>query len=484
MNSVELNSAHRGAVHLGMHSGLRALEAQRMIDWFTLRLGPSAAAGVIAYLHMQKLGPALIVFGCMLIATQAIERSQLPLHLMPASRFLLGLFAPVAGAAAAWLIALAAGNSYSATEYEAVVFGAWLVTALGAWIKVRLEDGLEARIAVVGPREFAADFVAELDAAGVRTYDVIGWISPEGPAEYRRMRWLGTLEDVRSAVIAESIDLIVCAPGAGDSGGARLESICAQVADDCLDLPVRLIAANQLYEEVFGHVPVGMIDAAWYRYIMHPRFRAAGPYSKRAFDLVLGSMMAICFAPIVLAAAIAIKISDHGPIFYRQRRLGAFGREFDILKLRTMRVDAEADGPRWSEAGDTRVTRVGKILRRTHVDELPQLWNVLRGDMTLVGPRPERPEMVAELERRFPHYTRRHLIQPGIAGWAALRCGYSGSDIGTAWKLCHDLFYIKRRSMLADVLILAETGVEVFRDAHRALRAPGDRFLLSQKPSG
>ena len=484
MNSVELNSAHQGAVHRGMHSGVRALEAQRLIDWFTLRLGPSAAAGAIAYLHMHEFGPAVIVLVCMLVATQAIERSQLPLHLMPASRFLLGLFAPVAGATAAWLIALAAGSSFPASEFEAVVLGAWLVTALGAWIKVRLEEGLEARIAVVGPREFAADFVAELDAAGVRTYDVVGWISSEGPAEYRRMRWLGTLEDVRSAVITEHIDLIVCAPGVGDAEGARLESMCARVADDCLDLPVRLIAANQLYEETFGHVPVGMIDAAWYRYIMHPRFRAAGPYSKRAFDLVLGTIMGIVFLPFVLIAAIAIKLEDRGPILYRQRRLGEFGEEFDILKLRTMGVDAEADGPRWSVAGDTRVTRVGKVLRRTHVDELPQLWNVLRGDMTLVGPRPERPEMVAELERRFPHYTRRHLIQPGIAGWAALRCGYSGSDIGTAWKLCHDLFYIKRRSMLADVLILAETGVEVFRDAHRALRAPGERFLLGQEPSG
>ncbi len=360
------------------------------------------------------------------------------------------------------------------------------MTALGAWIKIRLEDGLEARIAVVGPREFAADFVAELEAAGVRTYDVVGWISPEGPAEYRRMRWLGTLEDVRAAVIAESIDLIVCAPGAGDAGGARLESICAQVADDCLDLPVRLIAANQLYEEIFGHVPVGMIDAAWYRYIMHPRFRAAGPYSKRAFDLVLGiDDGASASLPIVLARG--DRDQDQRPrpdLLPPAAPRRAFGEEFDILKLRTMRIDAEADGPRWSVAGDTRVTRVGKVLRRTHVDELPQLWNVLRGDMTLVGPRPERPEMVAELERRFPHYTRRHLIQPGIAGWAALRCGYSGSDIGTAWKLCHDLFYIKRRSMLADVLILAETGVEVFRDAHRALRAPGERFLLGQEPSG
>jgi lipopolysaccharide/colanic/teichoic acid biosynthesis glycosyltransferase len=149
-----------------------------------------------------------------------------------------------------------------------------------------------------------------------------------------------------------------------------------------------------------------------------------------------------------------------------------------------MRTDAEADGPQWSGEGDTRVTRIGRLLRRSHIDEVPQLWNVLRGDMTLVGPRPERPEMVAELERRFPHYTRRQLVKPGIAGWAALRCGYAGSDIGTAWKLCHDLFYIKRRSMLADTLILAETGVEVFRDAHRALRAPEERFLVGEQTSG
>ena len=192
-----------------------------------------------------------------------------------------------------------------------------------------------------------------------------------------------------------------------------------------MDLPVRLIAANQLYEEVLGHVPVGMIDAAWYRYIMHPRFRASGRISKRAFDLIFGSVMAFFFLPVVALAALAIKLDDRGPVFYRQRRLGELGDSFDILKLRTMRIDAEADGPQWSTEGDSRVTRVGRLLRRSHIDEVPQLWNVLRGDMTLVGPRPERPEMVAELERRFPHYTRRQLVKPGIAGWAALRCGYA-----------------------------------------------------------
>ena len=272
MTSAELNTVDRGN-----RRGVRALEAQRMIDLIALRLAPSLAAGLIAYSHMGQIGEGLIVFTCVLIATQAIVRSQLPLHVMPASRVLLGLAAPLVGAGGAWLVALAAGESYPFSEYEAVVLGAWLVMALGAWIKARFGAGLRARVAVIGPREFASDFVAELEAANVRTYDVVGWISPSGPAEYRRMRWLGTLDEVRESVIAENIDLLVCGPGAGEAEGARIEDICARVADDCLDLPVRLIAANQLYEEIFGHVPVGMIDAAWYRYIMHPRFRAVGP---------------------------------------------------------------------------------------------------------------------------------------------------------------------------------------------------------------
>jgi exopolysaccharide biosynthesis polyprenyl glycosylphosphotransferase len=479
MTSAELNAVSRGN-----RRGLRALEAQRMIDLLALRLAPSVAAGLIAYSHMGAVGEGLIVFACVFAATQAIERSELPLNVMPASRVLLSLLAPLVGASAALLIALAAGNAYPLSELEAIVLGSWLVTALGAWVKSRVGDGLRARVAVIGTREFAADFVAELEAANVRTYEVVGWINSQGPAEYRRLRWLGTLDEVRTAVLQERIDLIVTGSSTGDSESGRVEDVSARVAEECLDLPVRLIAANQLYEETFGHVPVGMIDAAWYRYIMHPRFRAAGPHSKRIFDLVLGSLIALVFLPVLLVAAIAIKLHDRGPVFYRQRRLGEFGQEFDILKLRTMRPDAEAAGPQWAASGDDRVTRVGRVLRRTHLDEIPQLWNVLRGDMTLVGPRPERPEMVAELERRFPHYTRRHLVKPGIAGWAALRCGYAGSDIGTAWKLCHDLFYIKRRSMLADALILAETGVEVFRDAHRALRAPDERFLIGEEVNG
>ena len=337
---------------------------------------------------------------------------------------------------------------------------------------------------MIGSREFAADFVAELEAANVRTYEVVGWISPQGPAEYRRLRWLGTLDEVREAVIGERIELIVCGPNHGDVEGTRIEDVSARVADQCLDLPVRLIAANQLYEETFGHVPVGMIDAAWYRYIMHPRFRAAGPRSKRLFDLVLGASSGSSSCRCWRSRQSRSSSTTAGRCSTGSAAWASSARSSRSSSCARCASNAEAYGPQWSVVGDDRVTRVGRLLRRTHVDEIPQLFNVLRGDMTLVGPRPERPEMVSELERRFPHYTRRHLVKPGVAGWAALRCGYAGSDIGTAWKLCHDLFYIKRRSMLADALILAETGVEVFRDAHRALRAPDERFLFGEEANG
>jgi lipopolysaccharide/colanic/teichoic acid biosynthesis glycosyltransferase len=218
---------------------------------------------------------------------------------------------------------------------------------------------------------------------------------------------------------------------------------------------------------------------------MHPRYRASAPISKRIFDLVVGAVIALATLPLLVVAAIAIKLEGRGgPILYRQRRLGEHGREFEIVKLRTMRVDAERSGPQWAEADDDRITLVGRILRRSHVDEIPQLWNVLRGEMTLVGPRPERPEIVVELEQRFPHYSRRQLVKPGITGWAQLRCGYAGSELGTAWKLCHDLFYIKRRSLIVDALILAETSSVAFRDAHRALRSPRERFLLHEEVGG
>jgi lipopolysaccharide/colanic/teichoic acid biosynthesis glycosyltransferase len=136
--------------------------------------------------------------------------------------------------------------------------------------------------------------------------------------------------------------------------------------------------------------------------------------------------------------------------------------------------------PQWSSAGDVRVTRVGRVLRRLHLDELPQVWQVLRGEMSLVGPRPERPELVGALERQFPNYERRQLVKPGITGWAQLRCGYAGSEMGSAQKLCHDLYYLKHRSLLADLLLVAQTATVVAREAEDAIRSPDEHFILGQ----
>jgi exopolysaccharide biosynthesis polyprenyl glycosylphosphotransferase len=342
-----------------------------------------------------------------------------------------------------------------------------------------VDEVASARVAVIGDRAFALDLAREFRASGIRDHTLAGWIGRPGDSA-RGLAWLGNLREVRQIVLEQDIELLVCAPG-DDLSEVEERAVFETVADFCLDLPVKMIAANQLYEQLLGHVPIGTIDAAWFRYIMHPRFNATSPISKRIFDVFGAILLALFFSPALIAAAIAVKLGDRGPVIYRQRRMRENGREFEMLKFRTMSVDAEADGQaQWSTADDPRVTRVGRILRRTHIDELAQLWNVIRGDMTLVGPRPERPELVAHIEGQFAHYTRRHLVKPGIAGWAQLRCGYAGSNRGTAWKLCHDLYYVKHRSMLGDVLILFETALETFRDAHRSLRSPAERFLFSE----
>jgi lipopolysaccharide/colanic/teichoic acid biosynthesis glycosyltransferase len=463
---------------------LRALEAQRLLDLIALKLMPAVAAGLIAYLHQGQVGYAVVLAAAMFLALQLVERCALPLDLMPAARITAALVAPVLGASLALVLELGAGDHVALGSLEPSVIGAWLVLALGAWIAVHFHEGRPARVAVVGSAGFASDLAAELGAAGIRGYQVVGWFGAAAPVGASSdLECLGTLDGVRAAVIARRIELLVWAREEASErrGGADGDADpCALIADACLDLPVRMLEANQLYEELLGHVPLGTIDSAWFRYIMHPRFRPTSPLWKRCSDLAIALPAALVALPFLAVLGVAMKLSGPGPVLYRQRRVGERGREFHVLKLRTMVPDAEAAGPRWCAPDDDRITRLGKGLRRTHVDELPQLWNVIRGEMTLVGPRPERPEIVTELERHFPHYTRRQLVKPGITGWAQLRCGYAGSDLGTAWKLCHDLFYVKRRSILADWLIIVETLFEAGRDAHRALRAPEQRFIVGE----
>jgi len=166
----------------------------------------------------------------------------------------------------------------------------------------------------------------------------------------------------------------------------------------------------------------------------------------------------------MLLIALLVRLSGPGPILYRQTRAGEAGVPFDILKFRTMADGAEADGKAaWAEEKDPRVTRLGRTLRRYRLDEIPQIWNVLRGEMSVVGPRPERPEFVALLEREIPHWSRRHLVKPGVTGWAQIRHGYTADPLGAAEKLAYDLYYIKHRGVLLDLMIVLRTLRVVLR---------------------
>ncbi len=179
---------------------------------------------------------------------------------------------------------------------------------------------------------------------------------------------------------------------------------------------------------------------------------------KRGFDLVVSALILLITAPVILLTAIIVKIDSPGPAFYRQIRVGRYGETFEILKLRSMRQDAESGGNAiWAQKGDPRVTRIGRIIRLIRVDELPQLWTVLKGHMSFVGPRPERPEFVEELEQKIPFYAERHMVKPGITGWAQINYPYGASLDDARHKLEYDLYYTKNYSPFLDVLIILQT---------------------------
>lgn len=187
---------------------------------------------------------------------------------------------------------------------------------------------------------------------------------------------------------------------------------------------------------------------------------AGGPAqaaAKRTLDIALSLVLLAFLAPLLVVTAIAIRIDSPGPIVYRQKRVGRGGVHFDVLKFRSMVQDAEADGPQYAAIGDRRITRVGYFIRRLRIDEIPQAINVLRGEMSFVGPRPERPEFVAKLENEIPHYRNRHLVKPGITGWAQVKYEYAASVAGAREKLRYDLFYISRYTPLMDLAIVLLT---------------------------
>jgi exopolysaccharide biosynthesis polyprenyl glycosylphosphotransferase len=200
-----------------------------------------------------------------------------------------------------------------------------------------------------------------------------------------------------------------------------------------------------------------MMRPSWLIFSGRGRQARFNAVTRVALHRVVGFLGAILSLPIAIITAILIKLDSRGPVLYKQERVGRNGRTFMVMKFRSMRVDAEKDGPVWARAADDRVTRVGRVIRKIRVDEIPQFWNILKGEMNFVGPRPERPHFVSQLAQEIPYYEQRHLIAPGLTGWAQIKYPYGSSIEDARQKLQYDLYYVKNQSLALDAAILFET---------------------------
>jgi sugar transferase (PEP-CTERM system associated) len=264
---------------------------------------------------------------------------------------------------------------------------------------------------------------------------------------------IGTIEDIPSIVRARAVDRVVVSL-ADARGKLPMDKLLEMKLDG-----VAFAHLASVYEDYTGKIAVENLRPSWV--IFSEGFRKSRILTriKRLVDVIIAAGGLLIALPLMAVIAVAVRLTSPGPALYLQRRVGQHGRVFTVRKFRSMRQDAEAlTGPVWaSKHGDPRVTFIGRFLRRSRLDELPQLWNVLVGDMSFVGPRPERPEFVAELTRQIPFYPQRHIIRPGLTGWAQVRYTYGASTEDALQKLQYDLFYIKNLSIALDLFIVIDT---------------------------
>jgi len=258
-------------------------------------------------------------------------------------------------------------------------------------------------------------------------------------------------KDLLDQIKKEDINTIVF------SGESEKDPKFQNLFYNLLFLGVNLLDFPSFYERITEKIPVASISKVWFFENLKEGEKRIYDKFKRVFDVAVASVILLLTLPLWLLIALAIKIEDGGPIFYIQERVGKNKKIFKLIKFRSMVKEAEKEGPKWAEIEDKRVTKVGKFLRRFHLDEIPQMMNVIRGDISLVGPRPERPEFVEKLEKEIPYYNLRHIIKPGFTGWAQIKFRYARSVMDSLEKFQYDLYYIKNRSLFLDLKILLKT---------------------------
>jgi len=306
------------------------------------------------------------------------------------------------------------------------------------------------KILLIGGNKVAQDIVAHIKQNNQLGYEIKYWIK-EGIKDK-------SFKNLSQIIKEHRINLIVV------PAHIKKNSRAARLIYKNLLSEIEVINLSDMYENVFHKVPLAELEEVWFLENLAKSHKIHDAI-KRPIELILSIILAITFLPFVVFIALFIKTTSSGSAFFSQVRVGKNGKHFILWKFRTMKTDAEKRGPRWSKPGDNRITYFGKFLRKSHLDELPQLWNILRGDISLVGPRPERPEFVQDLEKEIPYYELRHLVRPGLTGWAQINYKY-GSSLDDAYeKLQYDIYYLKHRSLWLDFGIFFKTANRFFIQA-------------------
>jgi sugar transferase (PEP-CTERM system associated) len=334
----------------------------------------------------------------------------------------------------------------------------FFVVAIAVWRLLFLQlgraRGLQEHVLIVGTSAGARTVAREVLDQHDYAYRIVGFIDDDPAMQGRSVvnpKVIGTTADIVRLVREQRVNRIIV--GLADRRG---KLPIAELLEAKLQ-GVRIEEPETTYERLTGKIMLEELKPSWLIFSDGFRARKLTRAAKRVVDLVLSIVGMVLAAPLMALTALAVRLDTPGPVVYAQERVGEHGRTFMVYKFRSMRTDAEAGTPIWARDQDERVTRVGRIIRLTRLDEIPQLWNVLRGDMSFVGPRPERPFFIEQLAEAIPFYRQRHAVKPGVTGWAQVKYRYGASIDDAREKLRYDLYYIKHMSIIFDLTIVFDT---------------------------
>ena len=363
--------------------------------------------------------------------------------------------------AAAWLLWCVASDERVACMAFLAFFAPMVLASRAIYEFIAGWRGFKRRLLFLGVGEQARRTAREIIDERKRDYELVGFLGESEAESGWRIGGrpvLGIYADLERVVAAEGVHQIVVAVKDRRKQLPLDALLRARLAG------VEVVEEAKVHEEITGKLPVEDLRPSWLIFSEGFARTPVRDFTKRAFDMLVALIGLVLSAPFALLVTVAIKLESPGPVLFRQKRVGRGGREFTILKFRSMRTDAEKEGkPIWATKNDPRVTRVGRFIRSTRLDEIPQMWNVLTGSMSFVGPRPERHFFVERLRETIPYYDQRHAVKPGITGWAQVRFRYGADETDAVEKLRHDMFYVKHRSILFDLRILMETVRVVFQ---------------------